>query len=75
MTFQELVDKTKDIDLESIGVYLGKPANMVATISCFEENGEWVIQEITERQKVYEERGSEEEIMRNMFAEIRLRNC
>ena len=73
MTFQELVEATKDIDLKSMGIYLGKAANMVETVSCYEDNGHWVIQEITERQRVHERRGTEEEIVRKMYDTIKAR--
>lgn len=70
---QELVETTKDIDLKSMGIYLGKAANMVETVSCYEDNGHWVIKEITERQRVHERRGTEEEIVRKMYGTIKAR--
>ena len=71
MTYSELVEMTKDIDLESLGIYLGKRSNMADTISCYEKDGQWVIREISERQEEYEETGSEEEIMIRMKSIIK----
>lgn len=72
MTLSELVEFTKDIDLESLGIYLGKQSDMTDTVSCFEKDGQWVIREITERQSVIEEIGSEEEIMSRMKSKIKI---
>ena len=49
MTFNELLEITKYIDLESIGVFLGKPASKLESISCFRDGDEWVIQEVNDR--------------------------
>lgn len=40
MKFNELLEATKDFDLEAIGVSLGKPANRIETISCFKDGDE-----------------------------------
>ena len=73
MTFNELLEITKDIDLESIGVFLGKPAFKLESISCFRDGDEWVIQEVNDRQKVSEKRGTEEDIVRKVYGNIKIR--
>ena len=50
MTFNELLEVTKDIDLEALGVSLGKAANKCDMISCFVDGDEWVMQEVDDRQ-------------------------
>lgn len=73
MKFNELLEVTKDIDLEALGVSLGKAANRVETISCFQEGDEWVMQEVDDRQRVFEKRGKEEDIVRKVYGNIKLR--
>ena len=73
MTFKELLEETKDMNLDAMGVSLGKPSNRVETISCFQEGDEWVIQEVDDRQRVFEKRGKEEDIIRKVFGNIKLR--
>lgn len=73
MTFKELLEETKDMNLNAMGVSLGKPSNRVETISCFQEGDEWVIQEVDDRQRVFEKRGKEEDIIRKVFGNIKLR--
>lgn len=73
MTFDELLEETKNLDLESKGIYLGKAANLPETVSCFQDGDQWVIQEINDRQTLFEKRGSEEEIVRKMMGRIKLR--
>ena len=51
MTFNELLEATKDFDLEAIGVSLCKPANRIETISCFKDGDEWVMLEVDDRQR------------------------
>ena len=63
MTFNELLEVTKDIDLEALGVSLGKAANKCDMISCFVDGDEWVMQEVDDRQHVFEKRGKEEDIL------------
>lgn len=53
MKFNELLEVTKDIDLEAIGVSLGKAANRSEMISCFVDGDEWVMQEVDDRQRVF----------------------
>ena len=73
MTFKELLEETKDMNLDAMGVSLGKPSNRVETISCFQEGDEWVMQEVDDRQRVFEKRGKEEDIIRKLFGNIKLR--
>lgn len=73
MTYNELLEATKDIDLEAIGVSLGKPANRIETISCFKDGDEWVMLEVDDRQRVFEKRGKEEDIVRKVYGNIKLR--
>lgn len=73
MTFKELLEETKDMNLDAMGVSLGKPSNRVETISCFREGDEWVMQEVDDRQRVFEKRGKEEDIIRKVFGNIKLR--
>lgn len=74
MTFNELINKTKDMDLEAMGVYLGKQASKIETLSCFQDGNEWVMQEVNDRQRVSEKRGSEEEIVRKVYGNIKIRS-
>lgn len=71
--FSELLEVTKDIDLEAIGVSLGKAANRSEMISCFVDGDEWVMQEVDDRQCVFEKRGKEEDIVRKVYGNIKLR--
>lgn len=73
MTFNELLEATKDFDLKAIGVSLGKPANRIETISCFKDGDEWVMLEVDDRQRVFEKRGKEEDIVRKVYGNIKLR--
>lgn len=73
MTFKELLEETKDMNLDAMGVSLGKPSNRVETISCFQEGDEWVMQEVDDRQRIFEKRGKEEDIIRKVFGNIKLR--
>lgn len=70
MTFQELVEATKDIDLDSIGISLGKPANRIETLSCYQDGEEWVILGVDDKQRVHEQRGKEEDIVRLVYWDI-----
>ena len=73
MTFNELLEATKDFDLEAIGVSLGKPANRIETLSCFKDGNEWVMLEVDDKQRVFEKRGKEEDIVRKVYGNIKLR--
>lgn len=73
MMFKELLEETKDMNLDAMEVSLGKPSNRVETISCFQEGDEWVMQEVDDRQRVFKKRGKEEDIIRKVFGNIKLR--
>ena len=73
MTFNELVEITKDMDLNSMRVFLGKPADCVESLSCYKDGDEWVMVEVDDRQRVYEKRGKEEDIVRKVYGNIKLR--
>ena len=73
MKFNELLEVTKDIDLEALGVSLGKAANRCNMISCFVDGDEWVMQEVDDRQRVFEKRGKEEDIVKKVYGNIKLR--
>lgn len=73
MTFNELLEATKDFDLEAIGVSLGKSANRIETISCFKDGDEWVMLEVDDKQRVFEKRGKEEDIVKKVYGNIKLR--
>ena len=74
MKFEELLEKTKGLDLDSMGVYvsIGKPANRVESISLFKDGDQWVIQKVDDRQRVFEKRGSEDKIVSLMNGYIEL---
>ena len=73
MTFNELVEATKDIDLDSLGVSLGKPAARIESLSCYQDGNEWFMLEVDDRQGVHERRGKEEDIVRKVYGNILLR--
>lgn len=73
MTFAELLKLTKDLDLKDIGVSLGKATSEIETISCFKDGDEWVMQEVNDRQRVFEIRGEEKDIVRKVYNNIKLR--
>ena len=73
ITFNELLEVTKYIDLEALGVSLGKAANKCDMISCFVDGDEWVMQEVDDRQHVFEKRGKKEDIVRKVYGNIKLR--
>lgn len=73
MTYKKLLDAVKAYDLNAIGVSLGKPAEKTEAISCFKDGDEWVMQEIDDRGNVHEIRGNEEDIVRKIYGNIKLR--
>lgn len=72
MTFNELVEVTKDMDLASMGISLGKPANRIESLSCYKDGDEWIMLQVDDRQRVHETRGKEEDIVRLVYAEIKI---
>lgn len=74
MTFDELKEKYKNIDLKRYGIYLGEIAHYCnETVSCLREGDLWKIVEINDRQQEFTKTGTEEEIIRKMNAIIKLR--
>lgn len=73
MTFNELVEITKSMDLPSLGISLGKPADCIESLSCYQDGDEWVMLEVDDRQVVHERRGKEEDIVRKVYGSIKLR--
>ena len=73
MTFEELKKATEGIDLELANISLGGPADHVESLSCYQDGDEWVMAEVDDRQHEYARRGTEEDIMRRMYAQIRIR--
>ena len=70
MTYKELLEKTKDIDLESLQVFLGKRSNLIESISLYQDGDEWVERNIDERQNTWEIRGTEEEMCETVYMDI-----
>ena len=72
MTFAELLEATKGMKIGS-DISLGSPSRWVGSVSCYRDGDEWVLTEIDERQRVYERRGTEEDIVRKMYGIIKIR--
>ena len=70
MTYKELLEKTKDIDLESFRVYLGKRANVTESLSLCRDGDEWVMRIVDERQRDRTTRGPEETMCDIMYENI-----
>ena len=70
MTYKELLEKTKDIDLESLQVFLGKRSNLIESISLYQDGDEWVERNIDEKQNTWEIRGTEEEMCETVYMDI-----
>ncbi|MCR5375508.1 MAG: hypothetical protein K6E71_02015 [Lachnospiraceae bacterium] len=67
MTYKELLEKTKDINLESFRVFLGRRANVTESLSLYRDGDEWVMRIVDERQRDRTTRGSEETICDIMY--------
>ena len=72
MTYKELLEKTKDIDLESLQVFLGKRSNLIESISLYQDGDEWVERNIDEKQNTLEIRGTEEEMCETVYYDINI---
>lgn len=70
MIYKELLEKTKDIDLESLQVFLGKRSNLIGSISLYQDGDEWVERNIDEKQNTWEIRGTEEEMCETVYMDI-----
>ena len=84
MKFNELLEVTKDNFEQEVKQAEGyvlvdfwgptcEPANRSEMISCFVDGDEWVMQEVDDRQRVFEKRGKEEDIVRKVYGNIKLR--
>lgn len=74
MTYPQLLEKTKDIDLERLHVFLGKRSNLIDSVSLYRDGDEWVERHIDDRQNTLEIRGTEEDMCEGMYACIRMRH-
>ena len=72
MTYKELLEKTKDIDLENLQVFLGKRSNLIESISLYQDGDEWVERNIDEKQNTLEIRGTEEEMCETVYYDINI---
>ena len=73
MTYQQLLEKTKDIDLERLCVFLGKRSNLIDSVSLYREGDEWVERHIDDRQNTFEIRGTEEDVCESTYMYIRMK--
>ena len=74
MTYQQLLEKTKDIDLEKLRVFLGMRSNLIDSVSLYQDGDEWVERHIDDRQNTWEIRGTEEDVCEFMYVNIRMRH-
>ena len=74
MTYPQLLEKTKNIDLEKLHVFLGKRSTLIDSVSLYREGDEWVERDIDDRQNTLEIRGTEEDMCESMYANIRMRH-
>lgn len=70
MTYKELLEKTKDIDLKKLNVLLGEPSREIGSVSLYRDGDEWVERNIDERQNTWEIRGTEEEMCETVYMDI-----
>ena len=73
MTYQQLLEKTKDIDLERLRVFLGKRSNLIDSVSLYRDGDEWVERHIDDRQNTLEIRGTEEDMCESTYMYIRMK--
>ncbi len=67
MTYQQLLEKTKDIDLEKLRVFLGMRSKLIDSVSLYQDGDEWVERHIDDRQNTFEIRGTEEDVCEGMY--------
>ena len=70
MTYKELLEKTKDIDLKKLNVLLGEPSKEIESVSLYQDGDEWVERHIDEKQNTLEIRGTEEETCETVYFDI-----
>ena len=73
MTNPQLLEKTKNIDLERLRVFLGKRSNLIDSISLYREGDEWVERHIDDMQHTFEFRGTEEDVCESTYMYIRMK--
>ena len=73
MTYPQLLEKTKDIDLERLHVFLGMRSNLIDSISLYREGDEWVERHIDDMQHTLEIRGNEEDMCESTYMYIRMK--
>lgn len=62
MKYKELMEKTKDLNLEEIGIYLGEKVDELETICLWKENDEWILRRTFDDGVERYWRGEEEDI-------------
>lgn len=72
MTYKELLEKTKDIDLKKLNVFLGEPSREIESLSLYQDGDEWVERHIDEKQNTLEIRGTEEELCESVYYNINI---
>lgn len=73
MTYPQLLEKTKDFDLERLRVFPGKRSNLIDSISLYREGDEWVERHIDDMQHTFEFRGTEEDVCESTYMYIRMK--
>ena len=72
MTYKELLEKTKDIDLKKLNVLLGEPSREIESVSLYRDGDEWVERHIDEKQNTLEIRGTEDEMCETVYMDIQI---
>ena len=72
MTYKELLEKTKDIDLNKLNVLLGEPSREIESVSLYRDGDEWVERHIDEKQNTLEIRGTEDEMCETVYMDIQI---
>lgn len=74
MTYYDLLENTKDVDLEKLHVFLEKRSNLVDSISLYRDGDEWVELHIDDMQHTFEFRGTEEDVCESIYMYIRMKH-
>lgn len=74
MTYQKLLEKTEDVDLERLHVFLEKRSNLIDSISLYRDGDEWVELHIDDMQHTFEFRGTEEDVCESTYMYIRMKH-
>ena len=70
MKYKELIEKTKDINLENLGVFLGKEVKGLGIMSLWQENNSWYLQQSLDSHRTLLIQGSESDICEQMYQKI-----